>query len=120
MTARQRDPAPKHRLVTLGDSLTQGFQSGAIWLTSLSWPAMVPKELGWKDFRYATYEGYGGLPFNIENCVRHLEAEFGSLNFWDSVPATVWLLHFAHQIEHWGGRSRRRPSLGAEACVGDH
>ena len=29
--------SPRHRLVTIGDSLTQGFQSGAIFNTSLSY-----------------------------------------------------------------------------------
>jgi hypothetical protein len=31
---------PQHRLVTIGDSLTHGFQSGAIFNTSLSYPAI--------------------------------------------------------------------------------
>jgi hypothetical protein len=88
-------------MVTLGDSLTQGFQSGAIRLTAWSWPAMVARQLGWNDFRFPTYEGYGGIPFNVELCLRHLENEFGAVSFWDSVPATLWLLHYAHQVEHW-------------------
>ena len=31
----------QHRLVTIGDSLTHGFQSGAIFNTDLSYPAIV-------------------------------------------------------------------------------
>lgn len=38
---------PPNRLVTIGDSLTQGFQSGAVFHTDLSWPAIVAWELGW-------------------------------------------------------------------------
>jgi len=94
-------PPGHHRLVTVGDSLTHGFQSGAVSRTSLSWPALVAKELGWADFRYPTYEGYGGLPLNIEVTLRHLEAEFGTLELVESIPAVAWLLHWAHQVEHW-------------------
>src|SRR6266542_2856917 len=94
-------PPGQHRLVAVGDSLTHGFQSGAISRTSLSWPALVAKELGWADFRYPTYEGYGGLPLNLEVTLRHLEHEFGALELIESIPATAWLLHWAHQVEHW-------------------
>src|ERR1051325_8968138 len=31
-------PPPQHRLVTIGDSLTHGFQSGAIYNTQISYP----------------------------------------------------------------------------------
>ena len=40
---------PRHRLVTIGDSLTHGFQSGAIFNTDLSYPALIARELGWYD-----------------------------------------------------------------------
>src|SRR2546421_9595258 len=52
---------PKNRLVTIGDSLTHGFQSGAIFNTRLSWPMIVAWEMAWDDhFRYPTYDGFGG------------------------------------------------------------
>jgi len=37
---------PTHRLVSVGDSLVQGFQSGAIFNTHLSYPALIARELG--------------------------------------------------------------------------
>lgn len=37
---------PRHRLVTIGDSLTHGFQSGAVFNTDLSYPAIIAHELG--------------------------------------------------------------------------
>ena len=52
----RRTNRPLHRLVTIGDSITQGFMSGAIFRTDLSWPAMVAHELGFTRFRYLTYE----------------------------------------------------------------
>ena len=38
---------PRNRLVAIGDSLTHGFQSGAIFNTDLSYPAIIAAELGW-------------------------------------------------------------------------
>ncbi len=38
--------ARKHRLVVIGDSLTHGFQSGAIYNTELAYGAIVAHELG--------------------------------------------------------------------------
>ena len=37
-------PAPAHRLVAIGDSLTHGFMSAAIYRTDVSWPAIVAYE----------------------------------------------------------------------------
>jgi hypothetical protein len=78
---------PRHRLVTIGDSLTQGFQSLAVGDTSLSYPAMIAWELGiQRDFRFPTYEGFGGIPLNLEWLLRGLEAETGpTLQFWETV-----------------------------------
>ena len=59
-------PAPLHRLVTIGDSLTHGFQSGAIYNTQISYPRIIAWEMGWSEqFRYPRYGGPGGLPINI-------------------------------------------------------
>ena len=41
------DDQLKHRLVVIGDSLSHGFQSGAIFNTELSYPAIIAHELGW-------------------------------------------------------------------------
>ncbi len=101
-------PAPParsaaNRLVTVGDSLTQGFQSLAISKTDLSWPALLAEAVGLSgnDFRYPTYEGHGGLPFNLEVCVRGLQAKFGRLNLGKDPLAVLWLLAFAHELKHW-------------------
>lgn len=77
-----RTGQPRNRLVTIGDSLTHGFQSGAVFNTDLSYPAIIAYELGWYDqFRRPNYPGFGGLPLNIEFLLRDLEARYGeSLN----------------------------------------
>ncbi len=92
-----------NRLVTIGDSLTHGFQSLAIFKTNLSWPALVAGALGLTgtEFRYPTYEGHGGLPFNLEVCIRGLQAKFGRLDLGKDPLAAIWLLAFAHEVKHW-------------------
>ena len=70
---------PKHRLVVIGDSLSHGFQSGAIFNTDISYPAMIANELGWGSrFRYPRYGGLGCLPMNIEYLCRDLEQRLGA------------------------------------------
>jgi len=70
---------PRHRLVTIGDSLSQGFQSGAIRATDLSSGAIVAHELGWLDrFRRPPYPGPGlSVPFDLEVLARDLERRYG-------------------------------------------
>ena len=41
-----RTGQPVNRLVTIGDSMTHGFMSAAIFRTDLSWPAVLAFELG--------------------------------------------------------------------------
>lgn len=99
-------PAPTHRLVTIGDSLTHGFQSGAIFNTDLSYPAIIAHEMGWLDsFRRPTYPGYGGLPVNLEYLVRELEAEYGEkINWWELAPALFTVRHVMDEIEDYWER----------------
>jgi hypothetical protein len=91
-----------NRLVAIGDSITQGFQSGAVYNTALSWPALVAGELGWSaQFRFPTYEGYGGLPLNLEFLLRQVEWQFGDIGWLDSLPALVWVNHYLNKLEQW-------------------
>ncbi len=93
----------KHPLVTIGDSISHGFQSLAIFRTDLSWPAVVARQLGLDatKFRFPTYEGHGGLPFNLERCARGLQAKFGHLDLAKDPLAVMWLLYFAQEVKHW-------------------
>src|SRR5215210_9528561 len=82
-----REGTPRNRLVTIGDSLTHGFQSGAIFNTDLSWPMIIAREMGWqKFFRYPNYFGYGGLPLNVEFLIRGLEERLGDTTSWWESP----------------------------------
>jgi hypothetical protein len=113
-----------NRLVTIGDSLTAGFQSGAISATDLSWPALVARELGWfSQFRYPTYDGYGGLPLNLEFLLRQLEWQFGEVGWLDSLPALVWVNHYLNKVEQWwevDAEAGYRPGPGLSHNLGVH
>jgi hypothetical protein len=97
---------PRHRLVAIGDSLTHGFQSGAIHNTDISYPAIIAHEMGWsKFFRYPSYFGFGGLPLNLEFLIRELEKEFGDrLDWWELSLALFRARHFMDRVEDWWER----------------
>ena len=99
-------PAPKHRLVTIGDSITHGYQSGAIYATEISYPRIIAHEMGWSDhFRYPRYGGPGGLPFNIEFVIRRLERVFGDrIDWWEALSAAVSLRSQMDEIEDYWER----------------
>jgi hypothetical protein len=70
--------APRHTLVTVGDSLTHGMSSGAVFHTGLSWPALVARSLG-TGLVVPAYGGpLDGLPLNLEKLLRGLQGKFGS------------------------------------------
>jgi hypothetical protein len=95
--------SPRHRLVTVGDSLTHGFQSGAIFNTDLSYPAIIAWELGcYEFFRHPRYPRFGGIPFNIELHIRELEVRYGDeLSPLEMVGALFHLYDSLAEAEHW-------------------
>jgi hypothetical protein len=97
---------PEHRLVTIGDSLTHGYQSGAIFNTGLSYPAIIARELGWSGFRYPTYDGpNNGLPVNLETLANQLSQKFGDrLNWWEYVSAVLTLRGDLDAVEDYWER----------------
>jgi hypothetical protein len=114
-------PAAKHRLVTVGDSLTQGFMSLAVFKTGLSWPATVAYELGLgsDEFQFPVYEppsGPGGIPLDLERFARSFESRFGpSLEFGEIIRAGLWAHGYLKGIEdYWDdGPGSARPSDGS-------
>jgi hypothetical protein len=103
---RGAEGRPRNRLVTIGDSLTHGFQSGAIFNTDISWPAIVARELGWqRHFRYPNYFGYGGLPLNLEFLIRGLEERLGDeTSLWESPLALFRARQFMDDVEDYWER----------------
>ena len=112
----QRPGRPRHRLVAIGDSLTHGFQSGAIFNTDLSYPALIARELGWYgQFRRPSYPGFGGIPLNIELVVRMLEERFGDkVSAWELPGALFHLRQHLAEVEDWwdDGPGSRLPPRG--------
>ncbi|NJL48194.1 MAG: lipase [Leptolyngbyaceae cyanobacterium SM2_5_2] len=79
------------KLVAIGDSLTQGFQSGAIFRTDLSYPALMARSMGLKipsEFPIPSFPG-SGLPFNIEDALRVMEKSLGA-----EIDNMEWVLRF--------------------------
>jgi hypothetical protein len=107
---------PTQRLVTIGDSLTHGFQSLAIYNTDLSYGAIIAYELGWLDrFRYPRYPGLGGLPLNVEYLLRDLEDRFGpTLNLFEIPLAALRARSVMNDIEeYWErGPGAQVPNVG--------
>jgi hypothetical protein len=97
---------PRHRLVTIGDSLTHGFQSAAIYNTDISYPMIMAWEMGWDEhFRRPHYLGHGGLPLNIEFVIRQLERDYGDkLNWWELPLAVFEVRHQLAEIDDWWER----------------
>lgn len=102
---RPRRGTPRHRLVVIGDSLTHGFQSGAVCTTDLSYPAIIAHELGWSGFRRPEYPGRGGLPLNLELILRDLEHRYGpDLNAWETPLALFRVRDLMDDIEDYWER----------------
>ncbi|MET0908010.1 MAG: hypothetical protein ABWZ99_00965 [Ilumatobacteraceae bacterium] len=112
---------PAHRLVTIGDSITHGFMSGAIFRTDLSWPAVIATELGVRpgvapeavpgvvgEFRFPVYEnpdGPGGMPLDLERAIRGLERRVGEkLSWWEVGKALYWVQRHMDGIEDYWER----------------
>lgn len=96
---------PRHRLVSIGDSLTQGFVSGSVFATDLSYSAIIAHELGWDGLRFPRYPGPGGLPLNLELLLRELERDFGTnLDWWELPMALFRARRFLDQVEDYWER----------------
>lgn len=65
------------KLFTIGDSISQGFMSGAAARTDLSYSTIIAEILGDKKYKYPAWEK-GGLPLNIELVFRKLEKRLGT------------------------------------------
>jgi len=99
---------PRHLLVTLGDSLTQGFLSGAVHRTELAYPVWVAAALGRREqFTVADFRGEGGLPLNLERLLRKISAKMGkTLEWWDRVPALARAQAILDAVDGYWERGR--------------
>lgn len=96
----------KHRLVSIGDSLTQGFSNGCIFETDLSYPGFLSRALGCHDFQLPNFLGQGGLPLNIEALIRGLDQELGkNVDFSNLSDAAWYVFQMSNRVKrYWEGR----------------
>ncbi len=64
------------KLFTIGDSLAQGFMSGAAARTDLAFSTLIARILNIPNYSYPSWPK-GGLPVNIELILRKAETQFG-------------------------------------------
>jgi hypothetical protein len=100
---------PRHRLVTLGDSLTHGFHHGAVYDTDLSYPALIAYELGSYDrFSRPRYENeIGGLPLSLEYLARRFDPAGGPFADAEIIAQGYQYAHAAADV--WEQSGRRPP-----------
>jgi hypothetical protein len=109
----------RHRLVTVGDSLTHGLTSGAVFFTDRSWPALVADHIGANEFRFPGYAGpLDGLPLNIEALARRLQDTFGGdLNVIETLRLPFRLQKIVDGNEdYWEGRAAEKPPAPTVRC----
>lgn len=69
---------PKHKLVIVGDSLSQGFNNGGIYRTDINFPSFIHRCFNpTPEFNQPSFTAQAGIPINLEVLVRGLEDEFG-------------------------------------------
>jgi hypothetical protein len=74
------------KLFTIGDSISQGFMSGAAAHTELAYSTLIARCMGLgEEYDYPTWAA-GGLPINMELILRSLEEKYG-----EDVNAVEWV-----------------------------
>ncbi|MFA5668137.1 MAG: hypothetical protein WC967_02760 [Balneolaceae bacterium] len=74
----------KHKLVVIGDSLSQGFSNGGIYRTDLSFPAFITRCFDPEPaFDQPRFTAQAGIPLNLEVLLRGLSDEFGPEIEWN-------------------------------------
>ncbi|MFV0460275.1 MAG: hypothetical protein ACK5MT_16055 [Actinomycetales bacterium] len=110
----------RHRLVVVGDSISQGFKSFAVWDTEFSWPAMVAGYGGIPGFRFPRFDGppdCPGLPLNLEAIVRLIDWPGSLINLAEDAHLLLSLRRLMDDVEdYWErgpGADQQRAAPGA-------
>jgi len=99
--------SPEHKLVVLGDSVSQGFQNGGIYRTDLSFPNFLRN--CWDpapDFEQPLFTAQAGIPLNLEVLTRGMSDEFGNSIEWNEyLPAISHLYSTLKRVKrYWEGK----------------
>lgn len=96
----------KHKLVVVGDSLSQGFNNGGIYRTDVNFPSFLHRCFDPKpDFEQPSFTAQAGIPLNLEVLVRGLSEEFGDEITWkEYLPAASHMVRTLKRIKkYWEG-----------------
>lgn len=96
----------KHKLVVIGDSLSQGFNNGGIYRTDINFPSFIHECFDpVPDFEQPNFTAQAGIPLNLEILVRGLSEEFGDDIDWkEFLPATGHMIKTLKRIKkYWEG-----------------
>jgi hypothetical protein len=106
------------KLVAVGDSLTQGFASGAISRTDRSYPKMIADCMGLSanQFLLPDFTGAGGLPLNIEGIARKLEKDYGNnISNFQWIGAVLDIHSYLDTVEDYWERGPGNMPLDVDA-----
>jgi hypothetical protein len=104
------------KLLTIGDSVSQGFMSGAAARTDLAYSTLIARSMNLTDYRYPKVWGAGGLPLNLEVVLRQLEQKYGvDVSGFDWLSVTQTLGKIIDNVEDYyergkGAANQRDPS----------
>lgn len=102
------------KLCTIGDSLTQGFQHGAIRRTEWAFPAMVARALGPQKLRAPDFSANGNdaLILDLELLLDRLSSDCGDrIDLWEAPHALFTLQRtMSHVEDYWERGQGTQPS----------
>lgn len=96
------------KLFTIGDSISQGFMSGAAARTDLCYSTLIAQVMQLSGYRYPDNWKLGGLPINMEKILRRLAEKYKSnINGFDWVTLAFMLEGMLDEVEdYYEGRSQ--------------
>tara|TARA_R110002126_G_scaffold160304_3_gene307892 strand:- start:2448 stop:3947 length:1500 start_codon:yes stop_codon:yes gene_type:complete len=101
-----RKMGAKHKLVVIGDSLSQGFNNGGIYRTDINFPSFLARCFdSAPNFQQPNFTAQAGIPINLEVLIRGLSEEFGSKIDWtEYLPAAAHTFRTLKRIKkYWEG-----------------
>lgn len=102
----RKNSTPQHKLVVIGDSVSQGFQNGGIYRTDLNFPSFLSRCFDpVPEFNQPLFTAQGGIPLNLEVLVRGLSDLYGdSLRWNEYLPAFTHLFTTLKRVKkYWDG-----------------
>ena len=87
-----RNKTSKHKLVVIGDSLSQGFNNGGIYRTDINFPSFINRCFDpTPEFVQPLFTAQAGIPLNLEVLLRGIADEFGENLEWNEFVGALSL-----------------------------